>query len=69
MTLVLQDSAESQLDCDDSRAVLVKVDALKNQAILEATRLANALLASTTDVCNDQKQCLQPVKDDVIPVQ
>jgi hypothetical protein len=69
VTLVLQDSAESQLDCDDTRAVLVKADALKNQAILEATRQANELIANTKDVCNDQKQCLQPVKEEVTRLQ
>lgn len=62
MGLVIQDSVESTIECDDPRKLFVKADAMQNEAIAEATKQADELIASTKELCDDQKRCLRPIR-------
>ncbi|CAF4551644.1 unnamed protein product [Rotaria socialis] len=63
LSLILHDSAKSQLDCDDQNALFQQVHSLKQDAILIATQQANELINNTAELCNEQNQCLGTVND------
>lgn len=48
----------------DFAAVFEKAEAIKSEALLEATKQANEVIKGSGDgACNDQKQCLSPIID------
>lgn len=63
MGRVIQDGAESMIECDDPRKLFVKAEVVRNEAIAEATKQTNELIASSKDVCDDQNQCLRPITE------
>ncbi|CAF1684275.1 unnamed protein product [Rotaria magnacalcarata] len=63
LSLVLDGSAESQLDGGDTKTLFKKAAVLKHDAILNATQVANVLIYNTKELCNEQKQCLRPINN------
>ncbi|CAF4676908.1 unnamed protein product, partial [Rotaria socialis] len=61
ITLVLHDSASSQLDSDDQTGLFHQIHALKHDAIFNATREANELIHKSKKLCNEKNQCLGSV--------
>ncbi|CAF4173156.1 unnamed protein product [Rotaria magnacalcarata] len=58
ISLVLHDSASSQLDSDDQTGLFHQIHALKHDAFLNATQEANELISNTKELCNEKNQCL-----------
>ncbi|CAF3707908.1 unnamed protein product [Rotaria socialis] len=63
LSMVLHNSAKSQLDCDDQTALFQQVHALKQDAIVTVARRANGLMSNTTELCNEKNQCLGSVNN------
>ncbi|CAF4486886.1 unnamed protein product, partial [Rotaria socialis] len=63
ISLVLHDSASSQLDSDDQTGLFHQIHALKHDAFLNATHEANELISNTKELCNEKDQCLGSVNN------